>query len=112
MKDVHEERLVEFDFGDFRVRIADDGHKQKITYTRREGLMAEEKVVTYTCDGCLREMARRELRRFVLEERKMDNALVAAAKFELCTDCEGKLHEVAFPLMPAKQRERLEGIIR
>ena len=78
----------------------------------REGSMAEEKLVTYSCDGCLREMARRELRRFVLEERKMDNSLVASAKFELCTDCEGKLHETAFPLMPAKQRERLEGIIR
>ena len=74
--------------------------------------MAEEKSVIYSCDGCLRELQRRELRRFVLEERKMDNALVATAKFELCTECERVLHEAAFPLMPLKQRERLEGIIR
>jgi hypothetical protein len=74
--------------------------------------MAEEKVVTYTCDSCLRTLERKELRRFVLQERKMDNVLQAEAKFELCTDCERALHEAVFPLMPAKQRENLEGIIR
>ena len=81
------------------------------THDRRD-VVAEEKVVTYTCDGCLRTLSRRELRRFELIERKMDNTIVASGKCELYADCERKLHEAIFPLMPEKQRARLEGIVR
>jgi hypothetical protein len=74
--------------------------------------MATKTATTYFCDSCEGEKARTDLRRFDLEEKKMNGDMVVRVRMDLCTGCEVKLHEALRPLMAADQYERIEGIAR
>lgn len=66
----------------------------------------------YACDGCDQQMPPDALRVFKVIEAEMGGDIVATALTDLCTDCERKLHEVALPLFPDAEAERLRGIVR
>jgi hypothetical protein len=74
--------------------------------------MATKTATTYFCDSCGEEQGRTDLRRFDLEEKKMNGDRVVGVRMDLCTGCEAKLHEALRPLMAADQYEKIEGIVR
>lgn len=74
--------------------------------------MAVETQTKYVCDGCDTKTERRDLVRFRIVEQDLDNRDKAAAKFELCTTCEAKLHELLVQLMPEREYAKIEGITR